>query len=99
MITQQSFMFLSSYENLRANLRSLFAIETMAHTGPRAFDEISGEKVNTTVFVLRADPDTPRRESSVGTYFRLVHEPDSEAKRRALEQALAALQTQMETTV
>jgi len=94
MITQQSFMFLSSYGNLRANLRSLFAIETMAHTGPRAFDEISGEKVNTTVFVLRADPDTPRRENSVGTYFRLVHEPDSEAKRRAFERALATLQEQ-----
>jgi hypothetical protein len=99
MITQQSFMFLSSYENLRANLRSTLAIETMAHTGPRAFDEISGEKVNTTVFVLRADSDTPRRENSMGTYFRLVHEPDSEAKRRAFEQALAALQAQMETTV
>ena len=84
-------MFLSSYENLRANLRSLFAIETMAHTGPRAFDEISGEKVNTTVFVLRADPDTPRRENNEGTYLRLVHAPDSEAKRCALEQALAVL--------
>jgi len=88
MITQQSFMFLSSYENLRANLRSLFAIETMAHTGPRAFDEISGEKVNTTVFVLRKEPDAEARADSVGTYFRLVHEPNSEAKRRALEQAL-----------
>jgi len=99
MITQQSFMFLSSYENLRANLRSMLAIETMAHTGPRAFDEISGEKVNTTVFVLRAEQDTPRRENSIGTYFRLVHEPDSDAKRRAFEQALAALREQMETTV
>jgi len=69
-------------------------VETMAHTGPRAFDEISGEKVNTTVFVLRADPDTPRRENSVGTYFRLVHEPDSEAKRRAFEEMLAALRAQ-----
>lgn len=97
MITQQSFMFLSSYENLRANLRSLFVIETMAHTGPRAFDEISGEKVNTTVFVLRADPDTPRRENNEGTYFRLVHEPNSEAKRQAFEQALAKLKS-MERT-
>ena len=99
MITQQSFMFLSSYNKLRASLREVFAVETMAHTGPRAFDEISGEKVNTTVFVLRADPDTPRRENSVGTYFRLVHEPDSEAKRRAFEQALAALREQTEATV
>jgi hypothetical protein len=30
----------------------------------------------------------------VGTYFRLVHEPDSEAKRRAFEEMLAALRAQ-----
>ena len=56
MITQQSFMFLSSYEKLRGGLRARFAIETMAHVGPRAFAEISGEKVNTTVRVAR-QPD------------------------------------------
>ncbi|MBC7250989.1 MAG: BREX-1 system adenine-specific DNA-methyltransferase PglX [Anaerolineae bacterium] len=88
MITQQSFMFLSSYEKLRAHLRERFAIETMAHTGPRAFAEIGGEKVNTTVFCLRAEADTPARENSVGTYFRLVHAPDGDAKRLAFEQAL-----------
>ena len=91
MITQQSFMFLSSYEKLRANLCRAFAIETMAHTGPRAFAEISGEKVNTTVFALRAEPDTPCRENSVGTYFRLVNAPEGDGKRRAFEQALASL--------
>jgi type I restriction-modification system DNA methylase subunit len=55
MITQQSFMFLSSYEKLRGWLRERFAIEAMAHVGSRAFAEISGEKVNTTVFALRAE--------------------------------------------
>lgn len=93
MITQQSFMFISSYEKLRETLREQAAIETMAHTGPRAFDEISGEKVNTTAFVLRREPETPAREASVGTYFRLVHEPDSESKRRAFEQALGVLRS------
>jgi hypothetical protein len=88
MITQQSFMFLSSYEKLRADLRRTFAIETMAHTGPRTFAEISGEKVNTTLFVLRAEMDTPRRESNIGTYFRLVNAPEGDGKRQAFEQAL-----------
>jgi len=88
MITQQSFMFLSSYEKLRSHLRDRFAIETMAHTGPRAFAEIGGEKVNTTVFCLRAEPDTPRRENSVGTYFRLTNAPEGDGKRQAFEQAL-----------
>jgi hypothetical protein len=91
MITQQSFMFLSSYEKLRAELRRQFAVETMAHTGPHAFAEIGGEKVNTTVFVLRSEPDTPRREDSAGTYFRLVNAPEGDGKRLAFEQALAAL--------
>ena len=88
MIAQQSFMFLSSYEKLRAHLRQRFAIETMAHTGSRAFAEISGEKVNTTVFCLRAESDTVRREKSVGTYFRLVHAPKGDGKRHAFEQGL-----------
>jgi hypothetical protein len=90
MITQQSFMFISSYIKLRTNLREAFAIEAMAHTGPRAFAEIKGEKVNTTVFVLRIEPDASRRENSVGTYFRLVSAPPGDGKRQAFEQALLA---------
>ena len=66
MITQQSFMFISSYEEMRTDLLNEFSIETMAHTGPRAFPEISGEKVNTTAFVLRREPDTRKREASKG---------------------------------
>lgn len=88
MITQQSFMFLTSYEQLREGLLLRFAIETMAHTGPGAFAEIAGEKVNTTVFALRAEPDTSLRASATATYFRLVSEED---KQLAFEQALAAL--------
>ena len=89
MITQQSFMFLSSYEQMRRNLRAICAVEAMAHTGPRAFAEISGEKVNTTVFVLRADADPTQRENAVGTYLRLVNAPTGDGKRAALERALA----------
>ena len=91
MITQQSFMFLSSYERLRVWLRERFAIETMAHVGPHAFAEISGEKVNTTVFALRAEADADRRENAVGTYFRLVNAAEGDGKRQAFEQAQAAL--------
>ncbi len=91
MITQQSFMFISSYEKLRLGLLQTFAIETMAHTGPHAFPEIQGEKVNTTAFVLRRETDAARRTQNVGTYIRLVHAPDADAKRVAFEQALEAL--------
>lgn len=88
MITQQSFMFLSSYEKLRSCLRDSFVIETMAHTGPHTFVEIKGEKVNNTVFALRLETDTLRRENSVGTYYRLVHAPEGDGKRLAFERAL-----------
>jgi len=96
MITQQSYMFISSYEHLRQTLMEQCVIETMAHTGPRAFDEISGEKVNTTAFVLRREPDPARREAHRGVYFRLVHQPDGESKRRAFEEALAAWNQRVE---
>jgi hypothetical protein len=91
MITQQSFMFLSSYEQLREDLLQRFAIETMAHTGPGAFAEIGGEKVNTTVFAMSAEPDAIKRDNAVGTYFRLVNEVDKQA---AFERSLAALRDQ-----
>jgi hypothetical protein len=91
MIAQQSFMFISSYEKLRQFLRDRIAIETLPHVGPRAFEEVTGEKVNTTLLVLRRESDDRARAESVGVYFRLVKEPDAEAKRRRFEQAVAHL--------
>jgi hypothetical protein len=91
MITQQSFMFISSFEELRLMLSNAASIETMAHTGPRAFPEVLGEKVNTTAFVLRRENFQAARQDSRAVYFRLVKEPDAEAKKAAFEAALAKL--------
>ena len=88
MITQQSFMFISSFEDLRAVLSGATAIETMAHLGPRAFVEVTGEKVNTTAFVLRREQLEMNISSASGVYFRLVKEPDADSKRTAFEEAL-----------
>lgn len=96
MITQQSFMFLSSYEGLREKLRERIAIETMIHVGPRAFAEVTGEKVNTTVFVFRREDESKRREGGLAIYFRFIREPDSEAKRRAFERAIGGLKASEE---
>ncbi|NCC15935.1 MAG: BREX-1 system adenine-specific DNA-methyltransferase PglX [Clostridia bacterium] len=52
MITQHAFMFLSSYEKLRGKLLNTDFIN-MAHLGARAFEEIGGEVVQTTSFVMR----------------------------------------------
>lgn len=52
MITQHSWMFLTTYESLRKSLLCQETLINMSHLGPRAFDEISGEIVQTTSFVL-----------------------------------------------
>ena len=52
MITQHSWMFLSSFERLRAKMLSCNLVN-MAHLGARAFEEIAGEVVQTVTFVRR----------------------------------------------
>ena len=51
MITQQSFMFLSTFEKLRVELINNHIIINMAHLGAHAFEEIGGEVVQATTFV------------------------------------------------
>ena len=72
MITQHAWMFLSSYEKLRMQLRTS-DIVNMAHLGPRAFEEIGGEVVQTTSFVFRKSHITDYK----GEYCRLI-EPTSQ---------------------
>lgn len=52
MITQHAWMFLSSFEKLRAKLMEIDTVN-MAHLGARAFEEIGGEVVQTTAFVMQ----------------------------------------------
>ena len=52
MITQQGWMFLSSFEALRSKILNQRIIN-MAHLGARAFEEIGGEVVQTTSFVIQ----------------------------------------------
>ncbi|MCS3698392.1 BREX-1 system adenine-specific DNA-methyltransferase PglX [Salinibacter ruber] len=81
MINQQSWMFLSSYDDLRDYMLDATYIESMLHLGPDAFDEISGEVVQATTFVLQ----NMLPEGREGTYFRLVEEENSIAKKEAFE--------------
>ena len=68
MITQHSFMFLSSYEKLREKLLMLKDFINMAHLGAKGFEEIGGEVVQTTAFVLRKS----NIKSYEAAYVRLV---------------------------
>ena len=65
MITQHSWMFLSSFEKLREKMM-LTETVNMAHLGARAFEEIGGEVVQTTAFVRCANHVERSEERRVG---------------------------------
>ncbi len=53
MINQHSWMFLSSFENLRTKVINNNTVINMLHLGARAFEEIGGEVVQSVSFVNR----------------------------------------------
>lgn len=75
MITQHAWMFLSSFEKLRAKLQMIDTVN-MAHLGARGFDEIGGEVVQTTSFVMRSS----HTKGYKGTYCRLIDGDSEKAK-------------------
>lgn len=78
MINMHSWMFLTSFETLRRRVLKEQHIDSMLHLGPRTFDELSGEVVQNTAFVIsNTAPDTKG-----GTYFRLVGGKDCADKER-----------------
>ena len=100
MVTQQSWMFNRQYADLRAlseakrrEMPRTFGgvvcetvIETLAHLGPRAFAEISGEVVSIALFVFsKAKLDARHRLVA----FRVVGPPSSDEKNALLLRALA----------
>lgn len=68
MINMHSWMFLSSFEDLRKTLLDEQHIDSLLHLGPRTFDELSGEVVQNTAFVITNTSLVNR----TGVYFRLV---------------------------
>jgi len=98
MVTQQSWMFLRSFADLRAldeeklkkakGFRGILretSIETLAHLGPGAFGEISGEVVNTVLFTLAKK--TPADDHRL-TAFRLIGPKSPEEKNTYLLNSL-----------
>lgn len=75
MITQHAWMFLSSFEKLRAKIQKL-DIVNMAHLGARAFEEIGGEVVQTTSFIL----SNKHVDGYKGIYCRLVEPTTQQGK-------------------
>ena len=78
MITQHAWMFLSGYERLRVKILAS-DIVNMAHLGPRAFEDIAGEVVQTASFVFRRT-NIP---TYAGQYVRLIDFLSEGAKEEA----------------
>lgn len=90
MITQHSWMFLSSFEKLRANLINNQYFINMAHLGARAFEEISGEVVQTVSWIMRNGSLNYN-----GVYSRLV-EPNTQDGKENLFLQKTSLSTHLQ---
>ena len=76
MITQHAWMFLASFEKLRGRLIKNQTIINMAHLGARAFEEIGGEVVQTTSFVVQKNCIAEYN----GVYCRLIEPTTQKGK-------------------
>ena len=66
-INMHTWMFLGSFEDLRKYIITHTHIDNMLHLGPHTFDELSGEIVQNTSFVI-----SKHTKSSKGVYYKLV---------------------------
>lgn len=84
MITMQSWMFLSSFESLRAHILGKHTILSLAHLGAHAFDSIGGEVVSTVAFVLH----NCHSAEYEGVYLRLVDGSSESEKEERIKMAI-----------
>ena len=68
MINMHSWMFLSSFDKLRFNIIANKCVDSLLHLGTRTFDELSGEVVQNSAFVISNYPDSDKK----AMYVRLV---------------------------
>lgn len=83
-INQHSWMFLTSFEKMRKKIINKKHLDTMLHLGPGAFEEISGEVVQSTAFVLRNNSSL----KSSGIYLRLIDERAASKKKERVKDAV-----------
>lgn len=87
MVSQQSWMFLRSFAELRKGVLEQQTVDCLAHLGPRAFEETTGEVVNIALFVLTQEP--PASEHRLWA-ARLIGPKSAEEKASLLTRASTA---------
>lgn len=79
MVTQQSWMYLPSYEKLRIELLSNYQLNSLLHLGARAFEEISGEVVQVSAFTFKKS----NCKKYISSFCRLIDKTTSDEKERS----------------
>ena len=77
MINMQNWMFIVSYQKLRNHLIANYKFDSMVHLGPGLFDELDGEVVQSTMFIISNNHPS---EKTGATYYRLIDGIDCFAK-------------------
>lgn len=77
MINQNSWTYKTTYHNLRENIHRKYLIENMLDLGPGTFDELSGEVVQSTCFVIS---NAAKKTKKIGCYFDLNESRNSKEK-------------------
>ena len=67
MINMHSWMFLDAFEGLRTYIVKQYQIDNLLHLGPNTFDELSGEVVQNTSFVI-----SKYKPLNGGDYYKLI---------------------------
>lgn len=77
MINMHAWMFIGSFEKLRESIIQDLHIDNLVHLGPRTFDELGGEVVQSAAFVI-----SKVKSSLPGIYYRLVNARNCTEKER-----------------
>ncbi|AUS98092.1 hypothetical protein CDQ84_15865 [Clostridium thermosuccinogenes] len=85
MITQNTFMFITTYKKVRNLILDNTCIRELVHLGPKAFEDISGEKVNTVMFILEKGTSNVNK---IGKYIKLDDIKLSSRKMQVLKEAV-----------
>lgn len=85
MITQNTFMFITTYKKVRDLILDNNFVRKLVHLGPRAFDDISGEKVTTSMYILEKKQNGKK---DIGQYIKLDDIKNSTQKMEMLNEIL-----------
>ena len=90
MINMHSWMFLSSYEELRNSIIRTQSVDSLLHLGPHTFDEISGEIVQNASFVITKNKENQEKKRPNSFFYRLIDGNSCSSKEQLFLNAIAS---------